>query len=127
MKIYAIRDRLIDYFLQPFVAPNDNEVKASIAQTINQDHGGRHVPIAANPHDFEVWRIGEVTEDGHVVPEREYLCTAASLLRGGVRKSGAGASGGGESNEAAGGSESAPGVTGEEPPGGGSPVPRNAP
>lgn len=86
MKIYAIKDRLIDYFLTPFAAPGDKEVMASVAATINRP--GNNDAIAQAPHHFEVWSLGHVTEDGHLVPEREFLGDCSSLVRRGVREGG---------------------------------------
>lgn len=85
MNIYAIRDRLIDYFQQPFVGPDDKNVLASVARLIN--NGEITSDIAQAPHHFEVWRLGQVTEDGHLVPGRELLQDCAALIRPGIRHS----------------------------------------
>lgn len=82
MKIYAVRDRLIGYFLPPFIGPSDNQVKASLAEMINGE--GKHA-IQQAPHHFELHRLGEVTEDGHVTESREFLADCSSLIRGGIR------------------------------------------
>ncbi|QXP08205.1 MAG: nonstructural protein [Arizlama microvirus] len=79
MKIYAIRDRLINYFMQPFVGPDDKSVLASVARLVNT--GEVTSDIAQAPHQFEVWTLGHVTEEGHLVPEREYLGDCSSLVR----------------------------------------------
>lgn len=79
MKIYAIRDRLIDYFMQPFVGPDDKSVMASVARLVNT--GEVTSDIAQAPHQFEVWTLGQVTEEGHLVPERQYLGDCSSLVR----------------------------------------------
>lgn len=84
MKIYAIRDRLIDYFMQPFVGPDDKTVMASVARLVNQ--GEVTSDIAQAPHQFEVWTLGQVTEDGHLVPERQYLGDCSSLIRSDIRQ-----------------------------------------
>jgi len=88
MKIYAIRDRLIDYFMQPFVGPEDKAVLASVARLVNQ--GEVTSDIAQAPHQFEVWSLGQVTDDGHLVPERQYLGDCSSLVRPGRRTPAAG-------------------------------------
>lgn len=88
MKIYAIRDRLIDYFQQPWAAPGDKEVMTAIAAAIN--NGENNSAIAQAPHHFEIWRIGEVDEQGHITPSREFLGDCSSLIRGGVRGGGGG-------------------------------------
>lgn len=79
IKIYAIRDRLIDYFMQPFVGPDDKTVLASVARLVNQ--GDITSDIAQAPHQFEVWKLGDVAEDGTLVPEKQYLQDCSSLIR----------------------------------------------
>lgn len=83
MKIYAVRDRLLDYYMTPFVAPNDNEVKGALARTVNnqEDTNG----IAQAPHHFELWELGIVEEDGHITKTRIFVCDCSSLIRTGVR------------------------------------------
>jgi len=86
VKIYAIRDRLIDYFMQPFVGPDDKNVLASVARLVNQ--GEVTSDIQQAPHHFEVWQLGQVTEDGHLVPERALIADCSSLVRRGIRAPG---------------------------------------
>lgn len=78
MNIYAIRDRLIDYYMDPFVAPNDHNVKASVSNVVTNPESTNAISQA--PHHFEIWRIGKV-EEGHVVPDREYIADCSSLVR----------------------------------------------
>jgi len=99
MKIYAIRDRLIDYFMQPFVGPDDKNVLASVARLVN--NGEVTSDIAQAPHQFEVWALGNITEDGHLVAERNYLADCSSLVRGSIRPTTAGGVGGGRETEGA--------------------------
>lgn len=84
--IYAIRDRLIDYFMQPFVGPDDKQVLASVARLVNT--GEVTSDIAQAPHQFEVWKLGEVNDEGHVIPERKYLQDCSSLVRRDLRQRG---------------------------------------
>lgn len=84
MRIYAIKDRLIDYFMQPFVGPDDKSVLASVARLVNQ--GEVTSDIAQAPHQFEVWCLGIVQEDGTLTPERQYLGDCSSLIRSGIRQ-----------------------------------------
>lgn len=88
MKIYAIRDRLIDYFQQPFVGPNDNAVKASLSNHISNPEATD--AIAQAPHHFEIWELGEVHEDGHIEPSQKLVCDCSSLIRPSVRTGRAG-------------------------------------
>jgi len=81
--IYAIRDRLIDYFQTPFVAAGDKQVMASLATLIN-DKEATHA-VAQAPHHFEIWKIGTITEDGYLTPTRQLLADCASFVRRDVR------------------------------------------
>lgn len=78
MKIYALRDRMLDYFLNPFAAPADTDVLGSISNLVN---AGDMSGLAQAPHHFEVWRLGEVTVDGNIVASKELLAEAHSLIR----------------------------------------------
>jgi len=87
MKIYAVRDRLIDYYMQPFVGPNEKEVMHALSRTINnsEDTNG----IAQAPHHFELWELGIIDdEEGQITPTRRLVCDCASLIRGNIRKGG---------------------------------------
>lgn len=105
MKIYAIRDRLIDYFMVPFAAQDDKSVLAAISRTINK--GTNNDDISAHPQHFEVWLLGEVDQDGNITPRKEILSPCSLLVRGDLRKIGATAQGGGETHGAAQESEGA--------------------
>lgn len=83
-QIYALRDRLIDYYLRPFTAPDDKEVLASLATTINSGEGTSAIQNA--PHHFEIWRLGSITEEGDCRPGKELIADCSSLVRDGVRK-----------------------------------------
>lgn len=81
MNIYAIRDRLIDYYMQPFMGPSDKEVLAAVAVSVNNPDSKE--PIHHAPHHFEIWRLGKIDQEtGEVVRDRELLADAASLVRG---------------------------------------------
>lgn len=87
MKIYAIKDRLIDYFMAPFAAPGDKEVLAALATRVNQQLDGQtNDAIIQAPHHFEIWRLGEVNEGGHLSANREFIADCSSLIRGGIRR-----------------------------------------
>lgn len=86
LKLYAIRDRLLGYFMQPFPGPSDHQVKAAVAHNVNE--GGTHA-INQAPHQFELWRLAGFDETtGKVTAEPEYLCDLSSLIRGSVRAGG---------------------------------------
>ena len=84
MKIYAIRDRLLDYYMQPFAGPEDKAVLASIARMINTQ--GEQSDIAQAPHHFEVWELGSIDEEGHINPTRKLIADCSSLVRPGIRE-----------------------------------------
>lgn len=83
MKIYAIRDRLIDYFMQPFVGPEHKAVLASVAKIVNMEGQS---DIAQAPHHFEVWQLGEVDQDGHLTAKLDFIADCSSLVRRGIRE-----------------------------------------
>lgn len=84
MKIYCLRDRLLDYLVQPFLAPGDNQVKASLSDLINSEQSVNAVTKA--PHHFELWCLGEIHQDGTVEGQRSLICEASSLVRTGLRE-----------------------------------------
>jgi len=83
MNIYAVRDRLIDYYLQPFAGPDEKNVLAAIAQQVN---GDQESAISQAPHQFEVWELGTVDQEGNITPTRRLVADCASLIRTGIRK-----------------------------------------
>lgn len=98
MRIYAIRDRMLDYFLTPFASRTDKEVLGGIAAGIN--NGDSKDALAQTPHHFEVWCIGEVLEDGSIVAAKVLIADCGSLVRPGRPSA---ESGGGPYQEASGG------------------------
>lgn len=86
MNIYGLRDRLLDYWLTPFAAPDDKTVLASIAATVNNYAGADTNAISQAPHHFEIHRLAKVTEAGRIIEDREFLCEASSLIRPGIRQ-----------------------------------------
>lgn len=83
MRIFAIRDRLLDYFMTPFAAPESKAVMASLSNMINNPETAD--AIAQAPHHYEIWQLGVVNEDGHITAEQTLICDCASLVRERVR------------------------------------------
>lgn len=81
--IYAIRDRLLNYFQQPFIGAHDKQIQAALADVINNQETAH--AIAQAPHHFEVWKLGRVSEDGGIFEDRALICTADSLIRRDIR------------------------------------------
>lgn len=69
---------MIDYYLNPFAAPDDLQVIGAIA---NQVNAGENTGICQAPHHFEIWRLGEVTADGRILEAKELLATCDALVR----------------------------------------------
>jgi len=83
VRLYAIRDRLIGYYMTPFIGASDNQVKHSLAAMINTPTEGQNA-ISQAPHHFELWKLAEINEEtGTVKPDPEFLADCASLVRGG--------------------------------------------
>lgn len=83
MKIYAIRDQMIDYFLQPIIGKDDWNVMASLAELVN---GANEHAITQTPKHFELWSLGEIKEDGTVIGQKVFICGCTDLVREGVRE-----------------------------------------
>lgn len=79
MGIYAIRDRLLDHLMAPFIATGDKEVLHSLSALIN-DKDTKHA-IAQAPHHYEVYKLGTVDQDGTIVARKEFIADASSLVR----------------------------------------------
>lgn len=79
MKIYCILDRMLDYWLTPITAQDDRQMKHSVANVVNNQESLHAITQA--PHHYEIWQIGEFTEDGHLQPEKRFVCIASDLIR----------------------------------------------
>lgn len=86
MKIYTVRDRMIDYFVLPaFFADNDMQAMSMIAASVN---GDRKDALAQTPHHFELWRLGEIKEQtGTLSESKEFLAECSGFIRSRVRES----------------------------------------
>lgn len=84
MKLFAIRDRLLDYFQNPVAFDQAQHVQRNLATTINNPEMVNEITQA--PDHFELWQIAEVDDQGHVVEKRELICNCSSLIRNGVWK-----------------------------------------
>lgn len=90
MKLYAVRDRLLEIFQQPFVAHSDSQVMSSLAKVVNSQEEGN--VITATPGDFELWSLAEIEEEtGRVKADPKFLANCARFVRGSVRGAGPGA------------------------------------
>jgi len=74
----------MDYYMSPFPAPGDAQVKAAISIQLHNE--GAQSAINQAPHQFEIWRLAKIdTETGHITESREYLCDCSSIIRTGIR------------------------------------------
>jgi len=82
LKIFAIRDRLLDYYQAPMAQMRSSDLVAAIANQLNNPETAYEINQA--PEQFEVWQLGYVTDDGHLVPDRVLVCNCAQLIRASV-------------------------------------------
>jgi len=78
MKIYALRDRFLDYFLDPVTQATDQNALQAVSTHVS---GEMSDAITQAPHHFELWRLARVEKDGHIVPDREFLADVNTLVR----------------------------------------------
>lgn len=84
MKIFAIRDRLLNYFQRPVMADQAPDVVAAVAAAINN---GDQNDFCKKPEDFEIWQVGEFDqESGAIIPKLTIVTNCLSLIRGRVRE-----------------------------------------
>lgn len=70
---------MIGYYLNPFVAPDDNQVLASISADISRQDNVNAIAYA--PHQFQVWQLGEINDEGIIKPHKELICDVHTLVR----------------------------------------------
>lgn len=100
LKIFSIRDRMLDYFQVPVVVNREQDLAAAIARGVNSEGEDRN-EIALAPDHYELWQIGEVDDQGNLTSKREFRFNCASLVRRGVWKRGPAGGGGAEGDEGA--------------------------
>lgn len=83
MKLYAIRDRLLEYFQRPFIGDTDATVLAAVATAINTE---AKVDFAQTPTHFEVWQLAEISEESGQVRSAPKFISNCSDLRRGIRE-----------------------------------------
>lgn len=70
---------MIGYFMQPFIALSDEQVQASISADISRPEN--KTAIASAPDQFQVWRLGEIDDEGDVTTGKVLICNCVSLIR----------------------------------------------
>lgn len=79
MKLFSLRDNLINYFMTPFCAPSEREAMAAVSAAVNRE--GSDDAIAATPSHFELWELGSVDPEGVVTASKQLVCSCNSLKR----------------------------------------------
>lgn len=74
--LYSMKDTKMGKFSMPFVAPNDEIAKRTLASTIKQ--GG--TTISEFPEDFQLFRLGNYDEDtGDLTTDNEFIANATEF------------------------------------------------
>lgn len=74
--LYSMKDTKMGKFAMPFVAPNDEIAKRTLASTIKQ--GGS--TISEFPEDFQLFRLGNYDEDtGDLTTDNEFIANATEF------------------------------------------------
>lgn len=75
--LYSIRDVAIGHYAPPFLARSDNEAKAMVRDALEPGS-----ILARYPRDYQLYRIGEMTEkDALVSNVCECICSIYDLAR----------------------------------------------
>nr|QJB20024.1 MAG: nonstructural protein [Microvirus sp.] len=77
--IIAIYDVMIEYFMTPNVLPDEATALSSISAEISSPDAKN--PIASAPHQFQVWKLGEIDDKGNIKPHKELICDCHTLIR----------------------------------------------
>lgn len=93
--LYAIRDVSIGHYAPPFLARSDSEAKAMVRDAMEPGS-----VLARFPRDYQLYRIGEMTEKDALVDNHcECVCSVYDLARREVIEDPANVSEGGEARE----------------------------
>jgi len=81
--LYAIRDRMLDYYQRPVFSDRKSDFVAAVANAINT--GGTN-DFCQTPEHFEIWELGSFNvETGQLEGKQTIITNCASLVRNGVR------------------------------------------
>lgn len=70
--------------MHPFFQHSDEQAMAAIAETINEPEGTHAIQLS--PQYFSIWQLGEVDDDGKLIPERKCIAQCRELIRERIRK-----------------------------------------
>lgn len=81
LQIFAIRDRQLNAYMQPFFAPTAGAATRSFRDIVNeQGHA-----LNKHPEDYELWHLGEYDDNnGHITNgELKQIALAINLIEKG--------------------------------------------
>lgn len=79
MKLYAIQDLVLEYFLAPFAAADDNQAMGGLATLVNTENSDD--PVSKSPQDFVLWQVATCDDQGNINADKRKLRNAATLIR----------------------------------------------
>lgn len=62
-----------------FFASDEKQMLSGLSAEISR-HDNKN-PIALVPDQFQVWRLGEIDDEGNVTAEKQLVCTCNTLVR----------------------------------------------
>lgn len=79
LKIFSVKDKIVEAFLQPFFSPTIGSAIRSLTEVVNDPQS----PFAKNPHDYTLYQIGEFDDwSGQVTPmDSQRLVPLADLVK----------------------------------------------
>lgn len=85
MKIFAVRDRMLDYFQRPMAFERAADVLSALGTVVNNPDQVTN-EIHQAPHHFELWELGEVDEEGKIRVTHTLVANCSSLVRDSFRE-----------------------------------------
>jgi len=70
---------MLNYWLTPICADNDTAMMHSLSTIVNNQQSNHAITQA--PHHYDLYLLGEVTEDGGIKPKKEWICEASHVIR----------------------------------------------
>ena len=80
MKLFAIRDRMLDYFQAPVAVTREQDFFQAVSRNVN----GEGNELAQAPDHYEIWQVAEIDDQGHITAKREFIGNCSRYIRNGV-------------------------------------------
>lgn len=79
MKIFSVRDNVVQAFLQPFFSPNSGSAIRSLQEVVNDPN---HT-FAKTPADFSLYELGDYDDSNGIITaiEPNRLLTLSDLVK----------------------------------------------